>query len=196
MIDARAEEVSMLLDRGRRALRHQLDRADSELTHTHARVVALSPAATLKRGTPCSSGRTGTRCARRTRWRRARCSGRGCPRASSRYGSIHRVGGMTGKTEQTAVAEALGYEQARDELIEVVRRLEAGGTSLEESLALWERGEELAKVCRRWLDGARARLDAALAEEEQGRRTTARSRLLNIELHRGTLGAVNRTAVR
>ncbi|MFF5797587.1 exodeoxyribonuclease VII small subunit [Streptomyces albogriseolus] len=74
---------------------------------------------------------------------------------------------MTGKTEQTAAAEALGYEQARDELIEVVRRLEAGGTTLEESLALWERGEELAKVCRRWLDGARARLDAALAEEGQ-----------------------------
>ncbi|MFE2281831.1 exodeoxyribonuclease VII small subunit [Streptomyces sp. NPDC059454] len=77
---------------------------------------------------------------------------------------------MTGKTEQTAAAtaEALGYEQARDELIEVVRRLEAGGTTLEESLALWERGEELAKVCRRRLDGARARLDAALAEEEKG----------------------------
>ncbi|CAL9434552.1 exodeoxyribonuclease VII small subunit [Streptomyces sp. enrichment culture] len=74
---------------------------------------------------------------------------------------------MTGKTEQTAaVAEALGYEQARDELIEVVRRLETGGTTLEESLALWERGEELARVCRRWLEGARARLDAALAEEE------------------------------
>ncbi|MFF1274441.1 exodeoxyribonuclease VII small subunit [Streptomyces marokkonensis] len=75
---------------------------------------------------------------------------------------------MTSKAEQTAAAEtagALGYEQARDELIEVVRRLEAGGTTLEESLALWERGEELAKVCRRWLDGARARLDAALAEE-------------------------------
>ncbi|MGY0492052.1 exodeoxyribonuclease VII small subunit [Streptomyces sp. WG-D5] len=68
-----------------------------------------------------------------------------------------------------AADEALGYEQARDELIDVVRRLEAGGTSLEESLALWERGEELAKVCRRWLDGARARLDAALAEEgEEG----------------------------
>ncbi|MFK4098799.1 exodeoxyribonuclease VII small subunit [Streptomyces sp. NPDC019531] len=63
--------------------------------------------------------------------------------------------------------EALGYEQARDELIEVVRRLEAGGTTLEESLALWERGEELAKVCRRWLDGARARLDAALAGAEE-----------------------------
>jgi exodeoxyribonuclease VII small subunit len=68
---------------------------------------------------------------------------------------------MTGKVD-----EALGYEQARDELIEVVRRLEAGGTTLEESLALWERGEELARVCRRWLEGARARLDAALAEEE------------------------------
>ena len=74
---------------------------------------------------------------------------------------------MTGKAEETAtVAEGLGYEQARDELIDVVRRLEAGGTTLEESLALWERGEELAKVCRRWLDGARARLDAALAENE------------------------------
>ncbi|MFJ4518457.1 exodeoxyribonuclease VII small subunit [Streptomyces sp. NPDC088816] len=70
---------------------------------------------------------------------------------------------MTSKAD-----EALGYEQARDELIDVVRRLEAGGTSLEESLALWERGEELAKVCRHWLEGARARLDAALAEETEG----------------------------
>ncbi|MFI8302214.1 exodeoxyribonuclease VII large subunit [Streptomyces sp. NPDC085927] len=50
MIDGRAEEVTALLDRARRSLRHQLDRTDSELTHTHARVVALSPAATLKRG--------------------------------------------------------------------------------------------------------------------------------------------------
>lgn len=61
--------------------------------------------------------------------------------------------------------DTLGYEQARDELVEVVRRLEAGGSTLEESLALWERGEELARVCRRWLEGARARLDAALAED-------------------------------
>lgn len=62
---------------------------------------------------------------------------------------------------------ALGYEQARDELIDVVRRLEAGGSTLEESLTLWERGEELARICGRWLEGARARLDAALAEEEE-----------------------------
>jgi exodeoxyribonuclease VII small subunit len=53
------------------------------------------------------------------------------------------------------------FEQARDELADVVRRLEAGGTSLEESLALWERGEELATICQRWLDDARTRLDAA-----------------------------------
>ncbi|MFD8701473.1 exodeoxyribonuclease VII small subunit [Kitasatospora sp. NPDC059648] len=62
--------------------------------------------------------------------------------------------------------DALGYEHARDALLDVVRQLENGGTSLEESLALWERGEQLAKVCQRWLDGARARLDAALAAEE------------------------------
>jgi len=58
------------------------------------------------------------------------------------------------------------YEAARDELAEVVRALEAGGTTLEESLKLWERGEELAKVCQEWLDGAKARLDAAMAARE------------------------------
>ncbi len=53
------------------------------------------------------------------------------------------------------------FEQARDELTDVVRRLEAGGTTLEESLALWERGETLATICQEWLDAARTRLDAA-----------------------------------
>ncbi|WP_309051796.1 exodeoxyribonuclease VII small subunit [Streptomyces sp.] len=71
----------------------------------------------------------------------------------------------TGTEAGAGPGAALGYEQARDELIEVVRRLEQGGTTLEESLALWERGEELAKVCRHWLEGARARLDASLAAE-------------------------------
>ena len=60
-------------------------------------------------------------------------------------------------------ARAPSYEQAREELVEVVRRLETGGVTLEESLLLWERGEELAAICQQWLDGARARLDAALA---------------------------------
>jgi exodeoxyribonuclease VII small subunit len=57
----------------------------------------------------------------------------------------------------------LSYEHARDELVETVRRLEAGGTTLEESLALWERGEKLADICERWLEGARARIEAARA---------------------------------
>jgi exodeoxyribonuclease VII small subunit len=55
------------------------------------------------------------------------------------------------------------YEAARAELTEVVRALESGGQSLEESLRLWQRGEELAQICQRWLDGAAARLDEAIA---------------------------------
>lgn len=57
------------------------------------------------------------------------------------------------------------YEQARDELISVVQKLEVGGTSLDESLALWERGELLAKICQQWLDGARSRLAAAAGQD-------------------------------
>ena len=60
------------------------------------------------------------------------------------------------------MSDAPSYEEAREELIEVVRTLEAGGTTLEESLALWERGEALAKMCQEWLDGARKRLDEAM----------------------------------
>lgn len=59
------------------------------------------------------------------------------------------------------------YEQARDELTELVRRLEAGGLTLEESLRLWERGEDLAAICEEWLEGARARLAAALASTDR-----------------------------
>ena len=62
--------------------------------------------------------------------------------------------------------EPQGYEEARAELLEVVRTLEQGGITLEESLALWERGEELAQVCQDWLDGARRRLDTVIAERD------------------------------
>lgn len=66
---------------------------------------------------------------------------------------------------RTAVDEpqvdSLSYEQARDALVAVVDELERGGTTLEQSLALWERGEALAARCEAWLIGARARLDAA-----------------------------------
>ncbi|MGH3165473.1 MAG: exodeoxyribonuclease VII small subunit [Trebonia sp.] len=62
--------------------------------------------------------------------------------------------------------DALSYEQARDELTSVVKRLEAGGLSLEQSLDLWERGERLAAICAEWLEGARARLSAAMAARD------------------------------
>ncbi|HVT22540.1 MAG TPA: exodeoxyribonuclease VII small subunit [Mycobacteriales bacterium] len=62
--------------------------------------------------------------------------------------------------------QELSYEQARDELAELVRKLEAGGSTLEESLTLWERAEELARICRARLDGAKARLDAARPPED------------------------------
>ena len=69
--------------------------------------------------------------------------------------------------EKMAMAdETPSYEAAREELVEVVRRLEQGGTTLEESLALWERGEKLARTCQEWLDGARKKLDAALEADE------------------------------
>jgi exodeoxyribonuclease VII small subunit len=61
----------------------------------------------------------------------------------------------------------LGYEAARDELADVVRKLEAGGLSLEDSLALWERGEALAKICEAHLAGARQRVETALAVVEE-----------------------------
>ena len=66
---------------------------------------------------------------------------------------------MSADPSQDDIAPA-SYEDARVELAEIVRKLEAGAQSLEESLQLWERGEALAVLCQRWLDGARARLDA------------------------------------
>ena len=57
----------------------------------------------------------------------------------------------------------LGYEQARDELVEIVRKLESGSVPLSESMTLWERGEELARICQAWLDGAKAKIEAARA---------------------------------
>lgn len=63
--------------------------------------------------------------------------------------------------------ETPSYEDARAELVEVVRQLEAGGTTLEESLTLWERGEKLATICQDWIDGARARLDAVLEAADE-----------------------------
>ena len=63
-----------------------------------------------------------------------------------------------------AAEQKLSYEEARDELAKVVASLEGGQATLEQSLALWERGEELAKICQEWLDGAKAKLAKAKPE--------------------------------
>jgi len=77
--------------------------------------------------------------------------------------------GGSGKSERPP------YEQARDELTELVKRLEAGGLTLEQSLQLWERGEELSAICEDWLEGARARLTTALAQHEQAQHQQAQA---------------------
>ncbi|MCW0213437.1 MAG: exodeoxyribonuclease VII small subunit [Pseudonocardia sp.] len=71
-------------------------------------------------------------------------------------------------TPQRTPVEELDYERARDELAEVVRTLEVGGLGLDESVALWERGEQLAKRCEQQLAGARERVEKALEQAEQG----------------------------
>jgi exodeoxyribonuclease VII small subunit len=84
-----------------------------------------------------------------------------------------KVEGVTDGGADAAAQEALSYEQARDKLAAVVKRLEAGGLTLEQSLELWERGERLAAVCGEWLDGARARLAAAMAKRDEGEQAPA-----------------------
>jgi exodeoxyribonuclease VII small subunit len=64
-----------------------------------------------------------------------------------------------------AAEKKISYEAARDELAQVVTSLETGGATLEDSLKLWERGEELAKICQEWLDGAKAKLDSVKPSE-------------------------------
>lgn len=83
---------------------------------------------------------------------------------------------MTGTdpVNDTPDVASLSYEQARDELVRVVGRLEAGGEPLETSLALWERGEALAARCQEWLDGARERL-AAVQSAPAGSAASAES---------------------
>jgi exodeoxyribonuclease VII small subunit len=70
----------------------------------------------------------------------------------------------TPATLSPEIAE-LGYEAARDALVDVVRALESGGTTLEQALALWERGEALAAHCTTWLAGAQSRIDQDTKEQ-------------------------------
>lgn len=71
---------------------------------------------------------------------------------------------MSTEADADAAQPDVSYEQARSELREIVSALESGGQPLEESLALWQRGEDLAGICQRWLDGARTKLDAAIEQ--------------------------------
>lgn len=73
---------------------------------------------------------------------------------------------VTPSEDSTPATDGLSYEQARDELVRVVTELEQGGVTLEQSIALWERGEALARRCEEWLIGAKQRLDAARAAAE------------------------------
>lgn len=84
------------------------------------------------------------------------------------------------------MAENPSYEEARDELVAVVQKLETGGTSLQESIQLWERGEELARICQRWLDGARARLDAVVHGTTESESTESESESANGAGHDST----------
>lgn len=94
-------------------------------------------------------------------------SGKGSRSTTSRSGTA--AAGQESSQDDVATADgndALGYEQARDELAEVVARLETGGLGLDESLTLWERGEHLARQCTAFLDGARERVETVLAEAD------------------------------
>ena len=74
---------------------------------------------------------------------------------------------MTDNTSNPTPGEPeITYEAARDELVGIVTRLESGGISLAETMTLWERGEKLADICQSWLDGARARIEAARSDAD------------------------------
>ena len=164
LVAARADEVDQLRDRARRSLRHALDRATDDLGHQRARARALSPLATLQRGYAVlqdADGHVVSSVAGVDARRRRRRPGRRRP-----HPRHHHPGRAPTPPRRAMTEKPIPYEAAREELIEVVRKLEAGGITLEESLALWERGEELARICQEWLDGARKRLDAAMESDD------------------------------
>lgn len=73
----------------------------------------------------------------------------------------------------TAEISQLSYEEARDELVQVVTTLERGGITLEESLKLWERGEALANRCESWLVSAKERLEGTTSDSDSNSAQTS-----------------------
>jgi len=124
------------------------------MTLTADRVILVTDGSTdAANGSPAQAGR------QKASPRKAGAAPRDADTAPKEAGTAPKEAGAGPK-------EALSYEQARDKLAAVVKRLEAGGLTLEQSLELWERGERLAAVCGEWLDGARARLAAAMAKRD------------------------------
>ncbi len=181
-LDQHAAEIDRLRQAARGSLLRGLDRRGTDLEHVRHRLAALGPAATLARGYAVVQRVTGDGagdrcrcCARSARWPPAtgcgsgsatarwppRCSPSSRPTDQQRSRARRERDEAEPMTERPAI-EQLGYEQARDELAEVVRALEAGGLSLDESVALWERGEALARHCEQQLAGARERVQRVL----------------------------------
>lgn len=88
----------------------------------------------------------------------------------------------------------IAYETARDELIATVQKLETGGLGLDESLALWERGEHLAQICQQWLDGARARLDEASRRDDVTDQNDAADQNVEAATDHSSMGTVDQPA--
>ncbi len=178
LLRARDGEIGDLITRVGSSLRNRLDRAADDVGHQRARVRALSPLATLERGYALVTTGRGVVVTDAgevvsgenidVRLARGRLTAQVID--TSEPTGAARVGPDTDvrlrsppMTQTTDGTPTLGYEQARAELVDTVRRLEQGGSTLEESISLWERGEELAGICQTWLDGAKARLDEAIA---------------------------------
>ena len=135
----------------------QIRTARGDIDHLRARTRSLSPLATLERGYAVLL-RDG-HVVRSVGEHRRRNRARGPARRRHAAGHRRRARIVTAVSDTEASA-APSYEQARAELDQIVTTLERGSATLEEALTLWQRGEQLADVCARWLDGAQAQLDA------------------------------------
>ena len=180
-LEARHAEVERLRDAARACVQRGLDRRVTDVGHLAARLTALGPAATLARGyavvqrvppahdrvLPCPVLRSTAEARPGTRLRVRVCRrGGGGGRRARWWRLTHRD---RPPTRPRPDVRTLGYEQARDELAEVVRALEVGGLGLDESVALWERGEALARRCEEQLAGARDRVKAVLEHADDPR---------------------------
>ena len=165
----RRDEIDRLRDRARRAISRPAGPRDgTAVRHSLDRIRAVSPQATLERGYAILVGSAGQPVRSVTA-----VGGGGRVVAHLADGQLV-VAGPRGPTPRRAMTEPpanppISYEQARDELVALVQRLETGGAPLDESLALWERGEQLAAICQAWLDGAKAQVEAARAADPHRR---------------------------